>query len=75
VQAQRDRLGSCAICLEVNLIAGSAGWTDEDERNLHCNGKGGVTMFVLTSDPTLRAHRTYVVIVPPGEIAIPVPDA
>jgi hypothetical protein len=32
-------------------------------------------MFVLTSDPTLRANRTYVVIVPPGEIAIPVPDA
>ena len=51
------------------------GWTDEDERSLHCYGKGGVTMFVHTSDPILRANRTYVVIVPPGEIAIPVSDA
>jgi hypothetical protein len=58
-----------------NLDAGSAGRIDEDERNLHCNGKGGVAMFVLSSDLTLRAHRNYVVIIPPGEIAIPVPDA
>lgn len=32
-------------------------------------------MFVLTYDPSLCAIRHYIVIVPPGEIAIPVPDA